>query len=106
MLPNLKSQDAPDVSASALIPDPWDTPPAGQSVPRAASLDPSHELAAAPTREVIMPQGVPEALRIPQHTGPVRSAVAILLEDELKLAAPVDEHLWKNIRDAIALCLE
>ena len=46
---------------------------------------------------------MPTALQLREHTASSRSAVAILVENELKLAKQIDEHLRDDVRDAIAL---
>ncbi|NEQ48137.1 MAG: hypothetical protein F6K00_33230 [Leptolyngbya sp. SIOISBB] len=100
-----KSQKCPKNAVPSPIPDPWNTRSEEHTVSRPESvvLDPSHELTGRPARTAMMPQGVPKALRLPKHTGPIRSAIAILLEDELKLAEPVNTPLGDHIRDAIAV---
>ena len=100
-----KSQDFPRNAVPSQISDPWSTLSEGDTVSRPESvvLNPNHEFTGRPAQAAMVPQGVPEALRLPKHTGPIRSAIAILLEDELKLADPVDTPLGDHIRDAIAV---
>ncbi|MDB9526168.1 hypothetical protein PN498_09240 [Oscillatoria sp. CS-180] len=100
----VQRQETPDKWVVSTLPDPWNTLSKVNTMHRyqRIPLDPSHELTGRPARKAILPEGIPEALRIPQHTGPVRSAVAILLEDELKLANRMDEHLRHDIQDAIS----
>lgn len=66
-------------------------------------MEPSCELKGEPAQNSATSEGVPETSRLPKYTNPLHSAVAIRLEDELKLADSVNAHLWNTIRDAIAL---
>ena len=100
----MKPQKSLDSSGSSFVPDPWDTPLETnvRPRPRRIPLDPSHELTGMPDRQAITPEGIPAALQLPEHTGSSRSAMAILIENELKLAHQIDEHLRDDVRDVIA----
>lgn len=76
-----------------------------ETVPHSVELfDASHLLPGMPAPKTILPQGIPEALRLPeQASSAVRSAIGILLEDELKLFAQGDNALRNDIGNAIAL---
>lgn len=85
-------------------PDPWNAWSDKEiSLHPTVLFDPSHTLTGMPVPKTIPPQGVPEALRLPKHASSVHSAIAILLEDELKLIAQGDETLRNEIGQAIAL---
>lgn len=105
MSSTMKPRQSLDKSDLSLVPDPWDTPleEKARSHPKRIPLDPSHELMGMPERQAIMPEGTPTALQLREHTGSSRSAVDILVENELKLAKQIDEHLRDDVRDAIAL---
>ncbi|MBE7385681.1 MAG: hypothetical protein F6J95_030350 [Leptolyngbya sp. SIO1E4] len=100
----IRPQDASHDSVFSPVPDPWNMQAEAKATPRPnkTPLDPSYELTDVSDRAAMMPEGIPEALRLPKHKGPVRSAIAILLEDELKLADQMDEHLRDDVCDAIA----
>lgn len=106
MLSVLKHRDTSANADFSPIPDPWDAlaeeaavvPPHPWLIP----LDTSHELAGGPERSQMASHGNPDALQLPGSKGPVLSAVALLLQDELKLADQADAHLRDEICDAIA----
>lgn len=92
------------------ISDPWDVPPKGKNIshPSPVPLDPSHELEGSPIRKAMMPQGVPNALRLTAHittqqSSTAQCAIMILLEDQLKLAHHINKHLRDEVQGAIAL---
>lgn len=89
------------------VPDPWETLSDQKALsppyPRIIPLDNHHELTGAPRRTAMMPQGLPTTLSLPEPTQPVRSAIAILLEEELRLAERGNTHLRDDIRTAIAV---
>lgn len=106
MLSVLKHQDSSGNADFSPIPDPWDAlaeeavvvPPHPWLIP----LDTSHELTGVPERSQLAPYGHPGALQLPGAKAPVLSAVALLLQDELKLAGQADAHLRDEICGAIA----
>jgi hypothetical protein len=67
------------------------------------ALDPRHELPDVPAPKTLLPTGVTEALRLPKPCETSPNAIAILLQDELKLADQADAQLRDAIRDAIAV---
>ncbi|MEM0979859.1 MAG: hypothetical protein AAGH78_06255 [Cyanobacteria bacterium P01_H01_bin.58] len=99
-----KPEDVADNAGFSAVPDSW-TVWSDQGLPLhpVTRFDSSHTLTGMPVPKMIPPQGCPETLRLPKHAGSVHSAIAILLEDELKLVAQGDTSLRDAIGHAITL---
>lgn len=85
--------------------DPWDAFSDAKATlptyPRVVPLDASHELTGVPIPELMMPAGVVDAVGLPASVFTAANAIALLLQEELKLASLADASLRQRIGNAL-----
>jgi hypothetical protein len=100
-----------DPTPSPDLPDPWADntskaydAPAERFPTWQLPLDPAHEIAAGAAPDgLISPGGKMENLLIPAHAlSPWTEAIAILLQDEMKLPAVTYRQIWDQVESALS----